>query len=409
MTAAHRAALDGRGLDVVREEAALRVAVGGGHRHMPRRGEEARQGQADREVVRPDHHGVRGAAGPDARPQGPRQEGLVDQKGVHPVLRRVERGGHVLHAACRGPLEDAGPPARTEVLHGRVGVGIHSDVGVAGNDHQVPPTEAARCGIYLYVGPERRPSRRGGAECLRSVDVDEAEANLVRWDLKGRGLPGDEFRETEHVVLGHVLAADGGDEASPSRGGGRPRFRRSAAEEGGVPFVPKRRGHVHLLCPGGDPCLLEHDGKAPLLGQHAGDEVLLISTGHGRPASSECVPEGPVSWDQAVAQVPGEEPEGVARCVFLESAVPHQHRRGVHWGSQGCAGAMGCGEPAPRGVHKGASPAGMDSWWAATPAPGAASAASSSSPRAATWPAAWGGAALGARGVPRGSSVPVPG
>ena len=52
-----QAVLDGRGLGVVREEAALRVAVGGGHRRAPRCAEETRQGQADREVVRADHPG----------------------------------------------------------------------------------------------------------------------------------------------------------------------------------------------------------------------------------------------------------------------------------------------------------------------------------------------------------------
>ena len=106
-----RAVLDGRGLGVVREEAALPVAVGGGHRCAPCCAEEARQGQADREVVRADHLGVFHAASPDTFPQGPRQEGLVDQEGVHPVPGRVERGGHVLLAACRGPPENAGLPA----------------------------------------------------------------------------------------------------------------------------------------------------------------------------------------------------------------------------------------------------------------------------------------------------------
>ena len=52
-----QAVLDGRGLGVVREETALRVAVGGGHRCAPCCAEEARQGQADREVVRADHPG----------------------------------------------------------------------------------------------------------------------------------------------------------------------------------------------------------------------------------------------------------------------------------------------------------------------------------------------------------------
>ena len=196
----------------------------------------------------------------------PPAEGLVDQEGVHPVPGGVERGGHVLRASCRGPSETAGLPARAQVLRGRVNGGIHVDVGVACDDHRVSPTEAARRGIHLYVGPERRPSRPWGAARLRSVDVDEGEASPVRADLQGRGLPGDDFRETEHLVLCHVLAADRGEEASPSRGGGGSRLRQPAAEEGGVPLVPEGRGHVHLLRPDGDPCFLEHDGKAPLPG-----------------------------------------------------------------------------------------------------------------------------------------------
>ena len=132
-----QAVLDGRCLGVVWEEAALCVAVGGGHRRAPRRGEEARQGQADREVVRTDHLGMCHAASPDAFPQRPRQEGFVDQEGVHPVPGLVERGGHVLLAACRGPPETAGLPARAEVLRGRVRVSIHVDVGVTCDDHRV--------------------------------------------------------------------------------------------------------------------------------------------------------------------------------------------------------------------------------------------------------------------------------
>ena len=188
-----QAVLDRRGLGVVREEAALRVAVGGGHRRAFRCVEEARKGQADREVVRADHLGMCHAASPDAFPQGPGQEGFVDQEGVHPVPGRVERGGHVLLAACCGPPETAGLPARAEVLGGRVGGGIHVDVGVTGDDHRVSPTETACRGRHLYVGPERRPSRPRGAACLPPVDVDEGEAPPVRADLQGRGFPGDDF------------------------------------------------------------------------------------------------------------------------------------------------------------------------------------------------------------------------
>ena len=310
------------------------MAVGGGHRRAPRCAEETRQAQADREVVRADHLGACHAASPGAFPQGPRQEGLVDQEGVHPVPGRVERGGHVLLAACRGPSETAGVPARSEMLRGRVCGDIHVDVCVAGDDHRVPPAEAACRGIHLYVGPERRSSRPRGAACLRPVDVDEGEASSVRADLQGRGLPGDNFRETEHLVLRHVLAADCDEEAPPSPGGGGSRLRQPAAEEGGVPLVPERRGHVHLPRPGGDPRFLEHDGKAPLLGQHASDEVLLVGAGRRPPAPPECVPEGPVWRHEAVAQVPREEPQGVARHVLPQSAIPHRHGRWVRRRSQ---------------------------------------------------------------------------
>ena len=83
------------------------MAVGAGHRRVPCCVEKDWQGQADQEVVRPDHPGVCHAAGPDAFAPGARQEGLVDEEGVHPVPGRMERGGHVLRAACRGPPETA--------------------------------------------------------------------------------------------------------------------------------------------------------------------------------------------------------------------------------------------------------------------------------------------------------------
>ena len=67
----------------------------------------------------------------------------------------------------------------------------------------------------------------------------------------------------------------------------------------------------------------------------AGDEVLLVGTGRRPPAPPECVPEGPVWRHEAVAQVPREEPQGVARHVLPESATPHRHRRWVRRRSQG--------------------------------------------------------------------------
>ena len=46
----------------------------------------------------------------------------------------------------------------------------------------------------------------------------------------------------------------------------------------------------------------------PLPGQHAGDEVLLVRTGRRSLVPPECVPEGAVWRDEAVGQVPREEP-----------------------------------------------------------------------------------------------------
>ena len=161
-----QAVLDGRGLGGVQEEAALRVAVGGGHRRAPRGVEEARQGQADRELVRADHLRVCHAASPDAFPQGPRQEGLVDQEGVHPVPGRVERGGHVLLAACRGPPETAGLPARADVLRGQVGGGIHVDVGVnAMTTGCLPPRLRAVAYICISAENAARPAHGEQPAC----------------------------------------------------------------------------------------------------------------------------------------------------------------------------------------------------------------------------------------------------
>ena len=119
------------------------------------------------------------------------------------------------------------------------------------------------------------------------------------------------------------------------------RLRQSAAEEAGEPFVPESHGHLHLLRPGGDPCLLEHYGTTPLLGQHAGDEVILVGTDRRPLGPSECVPEGQVRRDEAVAQDPAQGPQNVVRRILLESAVPHRHRRGVCRGWQGPAGRRG--------------------------------------------------------------------
>ena len=86
-----------------------------------------------------------------------------------------------------------------------------------------------------------------------------------------------------------------------------------------------------------------------------------MGTGRRPPASSECVLEGPVRWEEVVAQVSGEEPEGIVRRVLLESAVPYRRRRGVRWSSQvswvcwghGVWGARSQG--GPQGGHRGQS------------------------------------------------------
>ena len=221
---------------------------------------------------------------------------------------QVERGGHVLLAACRGPPETAGLPARAEVLRGRVGGGIHVDVGVTRNDHRVSPTEAACRGIHLYVGPERRPSRPRVRACLRLVDVDEGEASPVRADLQGRGLPGTISVKLSTSCSATYLLLTAVRRPPPLQVEVAPVSASRLLKKGVHPLSrPERRGHVHLLRPGGDPCFLKHDGKAPLLGWHAGDEVLLVGTGRRPPAPPERVAEGPVWRYEAVAQVPREE------------------------------------------------------------------------------------------------------
>ena len=85
---------------------------------------------------------------------------------------------------------------------------------------------------------------------------------------------------------------------------------------------------------------------------------------------------------------------------------------GIAAGSAGAArsprvpGAMGCGEPAPRVAHRRASPRGPDPWWAALPATGTASAASSPPSGAATLSGTWGEGALGVWGVSRRPPCP---
>ena len=87
--------------------------------------------------------------------------------------------------------------------------------------------------------------------------------------------------------------------------------------------------------------------------------MLLVGTGRRSPAPPERVLEGPVWRDEAVAQVPREEPEGVVRRVLLESAVPYRHRRCICWGSQGSRVRQGhglrgaCSQGGPQGGQGG--------------------------------------------------------
>ena len=116
-----QAALDGCGVGVVREEVARSFAVGGGYCRVPRCVKEARQDQADWEVVGPYNTWLPHALSLDEFPQGPRHEGLIDQGGVHPVPGRVECGGHVIRPYRRGPPEAAGlQPERKCSLAGLV-------------------------------------------------------------------------------------------------------------------------------------------------------------------------------------------------------------------------------------------------------------------------------------------------
>ena len=307
-------------------------------------------------MVRADHLGVCHAASPEAFPQGPRQEGLVDREGVHAVPGRVERGGHVLLAACPGPPETAGLPALAEVLCGRVGGGTHVDVGVTRDDHRVSPTEAACRGIHLYVGPERRPSRPRGAACLRPVDVDEGEASPVCADLQGRGSPGDDFRDTEVDV---------------------------------APFFPSR-----LLKKGVYP--LSRSAAATCI-SCARVAILVSWSMMAKPPSWGSMPVMRCSLSVQAAgprrcwSVSRTDRSGGTRPLHRFHERSHRASSAVYSWSQpsrvgiaagsagaarapGWAGAMGCGEPVHSGAHRGArgaSPAGMDPCCAAPPVPGA--------------------------------------
>ena len=320
-----QAALDGCGVGVVREEAALGVAVGGGYRRLPRGVEEARQDQTDREVVRPDHLRVRHASGPDTFPQGPRQEGLVDQEGVHPVPGRVERGGHVLCPTCRGPPEAASLPPGAEMFRGRVGRDVHIDVGVASDSHRCRlPRPRAVAYIWMSAQNAARPAQEELPACGPWTLM------RVRPPLSVRISRAAAFPGTISVKLSTLCSATYLQLTAVRRPPPRevePVSTRRLLKKGDVTLVPERGGYVHLLRPGGDPRLLEHYGEAPLPGQHSRDEVLLVSAGRRPSALPESVFEGAVRRDETVAPVPGEQPEGVVRRVLLRLGVSHERWR----------------------------------------------------------------------------------
>ena len=166
-----------------------------------------------------------------------------------------------------------------------------------------------------------------------------------------------------------------------------------AAEEGGVPLVTERRGHVHLLRLCGDPCFQEHDGKAPSWGSmpvmRCSLSVQAASSRRRRRESRR---------DRSGGTRPLRRfHERSHRASFAVSSWSQPSRIGIAAGSAGaaraprCSGAMGCGELVPSGAHRGARGAslpGMDPCSAALPVPGAAPGASSSQ---SAWSAACGG------------------
>ena len=128
---------------------------------------------------------------------------------------------------------------------GSRGCCLQVDVAVTSDYHRVPSGEAALRDVHLDVGPECRLPCQEGAARLRPVDADESKAPLVRADFQGGSFTWDNFPEAKHLMLGHVLAADSGVEATRPRAGDG--FHQPAAEEGDVPLVPECCGYV-VLC-----------------------------------------------------------------------------------------------------------------------------------------------------------------
>ena len=98
---------------------------------------------------------------------------------------------------------------------------------------------------------------------------------------------------------------------------------------------------------------------------------------------------------------------------LLQTAVLFWHRHGVRWSSQFSRMCWGHGVRGARSQGgqqggQGGQSRGDGPLMCCTATPGGTSHASSLCPGAAAWPAAWGGGALGVRGMPRGSACPAP-
>ena len=319
--------------------------------------EEARQGQAAREVGLAVHSGLCHAAGPDALLQGPRQEGLVDQEGVQPMPRRVERRGHVLSAACCGPSEAAGLPARSEVLRGLVGGGIHVDVGIAGDDHQVSPSEAARRGIHLYVRREGRSPRPWGAACLRSVDVDEGEATPSVRISRAAAFPGTISVKLSILCSAMYLLLTAVRKPPPLEVEVAPVSASQLLKNGVYPLSRSTAATCVSCARLAIPVSWSMMAKSPSLSSIPVTRCSLSVQAAG-PWRRQSVSRR----DRSGGTRPlGRFQESSHRASPAASSWSLLSRIGIAAGSAGasrspgCAKAMGFGEPAPSGAHRGAS------------------------------------------------------
>ena len=234
---------------------------------------------------------------------------------------------------------------------------------------------------------------------MRPVDVDEGEASPVRADFQGCGLPGDDFRETEHLVLRHVLAADRGEEAPPLEVELAPVSANWLLKKAVYPLSRSAAAKCISCAQVAIPVSWSMMAKPPSWGSMPVMRCSLSvqAAGHWRRWSVS-------RRDRSGSTRPLRRfHERSHRASPAVSSWSQPSRIGIAAGFAGAARASGCAasaEPVPSGAHRGArkaggargarraSPAGMDPGWPAPPVPGAAQGASSS-PSA--WSAAWGG------------------